>query len=258
MIWDYSWPLALSVGVYMTLAFGIALRLRDNSIADIAWGLGFVLVALLSLDFRAGPALRPWLVSALVAVWGLRLAVHVGARNLKSGSEDFRYAHWRRSWGKWVLPRSFLQVFLLQGFFLLAISCPVWFINRTNLPGLTLLDALGVLVWCVGFGFEAVGDAQLKRFKSHPANRGRIMTRGLWAYTRHPNYFGEAVMWWGIFILALNIPKGWWTILSPLLITFLLTRVSGVPMLEKKYADNPEFQDYKRRTPAFFPWFPKA
>lgn len=250
--------LAVAVWAAMTGLFVLALLKRDNSIADIAWGPGFVLVALLSLDYQSGPTVRSWLATLLVAVWGIRLAVHVGARNLRSGVEDFRYAQWRRNWGKWFLPRSYLQVFLLQGFFLLVIASPVWHVNRTNHPGLTVLDAVGFAVWCLGFVFETVGDAQLERFKRDPANRGRIFTRGLWATTRHPNYFGEAVMWWGIFLLALNVPKGWQTIVGPVLITFLLIRVSGVPMLEKKYADNAEYREYKRRTPAFFPWFPRS
>ncbi|MCX6567641.1 MAG: DUF1295 domain-containing protein, partial [Candidatus Aminicenantes bacterium] len=112
-------------------------------------------------------------------------------------------------------------------------------------------------VWVVGFLFEAIGDAQLARFKRDPANRGKIMDRGLWNYSRHPNYFGESLMWWGIFLLALNVPGGWTTIMSPVLITFLLVRVSGVPLLEKKYAGNADFQAYSRRTSAFVPWFPK-
>ncbi len=257
MIWAYGWPIALAVWLYMTLVFGVALLRRDNSLADIAWGLGFVLVALLSLDYRAGPSVRSWVATALILIWGVRLAIHIGIRNLGRG-EDFRYAQWRKQWGKSFLLRAYLQVFMLQGFFLILISYPVWLINRTNRPGLTLLDGVGILIWCVGFGFEAVGDYQLTRFKRDPANRGRIMTRGLWAYTRHPNYFGEALLWWGIFGLALSLPSGWTAIISPILITFLLVKVSGVPMLEKKYAENPEFQAYKKRTSAFFPWLPKA
>jgi steroid 5-alpha reductase family enzyme len=116
---------------------------------------------------------------------------------------------------------------------------------------------IGFLVWCVGFFFEAVGDAQLARFKRDPGNRGKIMDRGLWRYSRHPNYFGEALMWWGIFLVALEVPYGWTTVVSPALITFLLVRVTGIPMLEKKYAGNAKFQAYALRTSAFVPWFPK-
>jgi steroid 5-alpha reductase family enzyme len=248
------------VAAYMTAWFVVALVRKDNSVADIAWGLGFVLVAVAAF-FRRGSLFLPLLVTALVLVWGIRLAVHILTRNRKRG-EDPRYAEWRRKWGRSFLWRSYLQVFLLQGFFLLIISSPVILVNtyRWDRPpggaahGFWLA---GALLWCLGFFFEAVGDAQLARFKRDPANRGRIMTRGLWRTTRHPNYFGESLMWWGIFLVALEIPGGWMTVASPVLSTFLLVKVSGVPLLEKRYAGNPEFEAYARRTSAFVPWFPK-
>lgn len=255
-MWSMMAEPALIVWITMTAVFVLALLRRDNSIVDIAWGLGFVIIALLSLDLPAGPGLRSWLVTVPVAIWGFRLAFHIYTRNSGRG-EDFRYAQWRRDWGRWFLLRSYLQVFMLQGLFMLLIAYPVVLVNHRRGPDLTVLDAAGLLVWLVGFLFETVGDLQLRRFKRDPAHQGRIMTRGLWAWTRHPNYFGEALMWWGIALVALNVEGGWIALLSPLLITFLLTRVSGVPLLEKKYAGNPEFQAYARRTRAFFPWFPK-
>lgn len=218
-----------------------------------------MLVAAGTLLERGDGAAKPVLATTLVFIWGLRLAVHILLRNRKRG-EDPRYAEWRRKWRRSFAWRSYLQVFLLQGLFLLLISSAVIFINRSIDPGLRplgLLDAAGTAVWVVGFLFETVGDAQLAGFKKDPANRGKIMDRGLWKYTRHPNYFGESLMWWGIFILALNVPGGWMTAVSPLVITFLLVRVSGIPLLEKKYAGNAEFQVYARRTNAFVPWFPK-
>ena len=248
---------AALVAIYMTFWFVLALVRKDNSIADIAWGLGFVLVAVVTF-LRRGSLFIPLLVTALVAVWGSRLAVHILLRNRKRG-EDFRYAAWRTKWGRWFVVRSYLQVFLLQGLFLLVISSPVILVN-TNCTypyadrGLWLA---GFLLWCVGFFFEAVGDAQLSRFRRDPGSRGKIMNTGLWRYTRHPNYFGESLMWWGIFLLALSLPYGWTAVVSPFLITFLLVRVSGVPMLEKKYAGNVEFQAYARRTSVFVPWPPK-
>jgi steroid 5-alpha reductase family enzyme len=248
---------AALVAIYMTSWFVMALVRKDNSIADIAWGLGFVLVAVVTF-LRRGSLFIPLLVTALVAVWGSRLAVHILLRNRKRG-EDSRYAAWRTKWGRWFVVRSYLQVFLLQGLFLLVISSPVILVN-TNCTypyadrGLWLA---GFLLWCVGFFFEAVGDAQLARFKRDPGNRGKIMDKGLWRYSRHPNYFGESLMWWGIFLVALEVPYGWTTVVSPVLITFLLVRVSGIPMLENKYAGNAEFQAYARKTNAFVPWFPK-
>jgi len=245
------------VAIYMTVWFVLALLRKDNSVADIAWGLGFVLVAVVTF-LRRGSLFLPLLVTSLVAVWGARLALHILLRNRKRG-EDPRYAEWRRKWGRSFFWRSYLQVFLLQGFFLLVISSPVILVN-TDLAypyadrGLCLA---GFFLWCVGFFFEAVGDAQLARFKRDAGNRGKIMDKGLWRYSRHPNYFGESLMWWGIFLVAQEVPYGWTTVVSPVLVTFLLVRVSGIPMLEKKYAGNAEFQAYARKTNAFVPWFPR-
>jgi steroid 5-alpha reductase family enzyme len=247
---------AVAVFIYMTAVFVAALIARDNSIVDIAWGPGFILVALLTLLVGKGLGPRQLLVTTLVTIWGLRLAVYIFRRKLGQG-EDFRYAKWRRDWGRWFVPRSYLQIFMLQGIFLLFISYGVMLVNASAPQDLGVLDLAGTAVWVVGFFFEAVGDAQLVRFKRSPENKGKIMTSGLWRFTRHPNYFGEAVMWWGIFLLALSVPSGWTAVVSPLLITFLLLRVSGVTMLEKKYAGDSDFDEYARRTSAFFPLPPK-
>ena len=247
---------AAAIFVYMTAVFVIALLVEDNSIVDVAWGLGFILVALTMLFLKPGFETRHVVIFGLVAVWGLRLATHIFFRNLGRG-EDFRYAKWRRDWGRWFVPRSFLQIFMLQGVFMLMISSPVVLIIHSTRKGLTVLDGFGVGLWLFGFLFEAVGDFQLKKFKRNPASRGKIMTSGLWRYTRHPNYFGEAALWWGVFLIALSTPGGWVGIIGPLTISFLLIKVSGVTMLEKKYAGNEEFAAYARRTSAFFPWFPK-
>ncbi|MBM3306588.1 MAG: DUF1295 domain-containing protein, partial [Candidatus Aminicenantes bacterium] len=182
------------VAATMTAWFVVALIRKDNSVADIAWGLGFVLVTATTFFFLRTSFFLPVLVSSLVAAWGLRLSFHIFRRNRNKG-EDPRYAEWRRKWGRSFLWRSYLQVFLLQGLFLLVISSPVILVNtyRWELPpgpqG-SFIWLAGALLWCVGFFFEAVGDAQLARFKKDPANKGRIMDRGLWRYTRHPNYFG--------------------------------------------------------------------
>jgi len=253
---SYFAAAALAVFAYMTAVFLIALLLKDNSIVDIAWGLGFILVALTTLFLRPGFEARHVLITGLVVVWGLRLASHIFLRNRGRG-EDFRYAKWRRDWGRWVVPRSFLQIFMLQGVFMLIIASPIVLVNRSSEEGLIVLDGLGAFLWLTGFLFEAVGDHQLKRFKQKPESKGKIMTSGLWKYTRHPNYFGEAALWWGIFLIALSVRGGWAAVVSPLTISFLLLKVSGVRMLEKKYVGNEEFGVYARRTSAFFPWFPK-
>lgn len=247
---------ASAVFVYMTAVFLVAILAKDNSIVDIAWGPGFILVAIVTFFLRPGFEARNVLISGLVIVWGLRLATHITLRNRGRG-EDFRYAKWRKDWGRWFIPRSFLQIFMLQAIFMLIVSSPVIIANRSAASGWTVLDALGCLLWLVGFLFEAVGDYQLTRFKQKPESKGKIMMTGLWKYTRHPNYFGEAALWWGVFLIALSVPGGWLSIISPLTIGFLLLKVSGIPMLEKKYAGNEEFADYARRTSPFFPWFPK-
>ncbi len=246
----------LAVLAYMTGVFILALILKDNSIVDVAWGPGFVLVALITMLRGPEWPARNLLVSALVTIWGLRLAIHILIRR-KGKGEDFRYAQWRRSWGRWFVLRSFLQIFLLQSIFMLIIVSRVILIDLSAGSPLGGWDVLGTLVWLLGFVFETVGDAELARFIRNKENRGRIMTSGLWRFTRHPNYFGEATMWWGIFLIGLAVPKGGLGLVSPIFITFLLTRVSGVPMLEKKYAGDPEFSAYARRTSVFIPWFPR-
>jgi steroid 5-alpha reductase family enzyme len=247
---------ALAVLAYLTVLFVVALFKKDNSVVDIGWGPGFILVAGLTFLFWPGTTARQLLLNALVCVWGLRLAVHIALRNRGRG-EDFRYAAWRRSWGRWFILRSYFQIFLLQGILMLVISAPLILVNRPGPAGLRWPDVLGAGVWAVGFLFEAVGDYQLRAFKKDPARKGMIMDRGLWRWTRHPNYFGEAAMWWGIFLIALSVPGGWAAIVSPFVITGLLLRVSGVTLLEKKYAGNAAYADYIRRTSAFIPWFPK-
>jgi len=246
----------LAVFIYMTLLFLISMAKKDNSIADIGWGVGFILVAFLTFFLEPGFEVRHVLVTGLVLIWGIRLAVHILMRN-KGKGEDFRYAKWRKEWGKYFVIRSFLQVFMLQGLMMLVISYQVILVNSSEKPGLNLLDILGLIVWLFGFLFETVGDFQLLKFKRKKENKGKIMKSGLWRYTRHPNYFGEATMWWGIFLISLSVPLGWTAVVSPVVITFMLLRVSGVTMLEKKYKGNKEFEEYVRRTSAFIPWFPK-
>lgn len=248
---------AIVVSIYMILWFFIALRLKKNDVADIAWGGGYIVAALSVLVIQSTVTYRALLVLLLVVVWGVRLAVHIGLRNLGKG-EDPRYRQWREEWGKNAIVRSFFQIFLLQGFLIIVISLPVTRIILSEESRLSPLDLIGVLVWLTGFLFEAVGDYQLMQFKKDPANKGKIMTTGLWKHTRHPNYFGEVALWWGVYLIALAVPGGWATIIGPITITFLILGVSGIPLLEKKYEGNKAFDEYKRRTSAFFPMPPKA
>ncbi len=247
---------ALIMFLYMTILFLLALKLRDNSIADVAWGPGFILVALSTLVLEGSFSLRQIIVCLLVSIWGLRLSIRIYLRNRGKG-EDIRYRKWREEWGKSFVIRSYLQVFLLQGGILLLNISPVLFINTYGAGDLGFLDLLGLLIWVMGFVFESVSDWQLDRFIEDRGNRGKIMDKGLWHYSRHPNYFGEVSMWWGIYILALSVPWGWASIIGPLTISSMILFVSGIPMTEKLMEDNPAFAGYKKRTSIFIPWFPK-
>jgi steroid 5-alpha reductase family enzyme len=250
---------AVVVFAYMTAWFAVALIVRRNDLADLAWGIGFITVALWLLLRQGSPlSMRQCVVSALVLVWGTRLAWHIGRRNLRPGhAEDARYAKWRREWGGWFVPRTYLQVFLLQGVFMTLISMPVLVVGTAGGPEFGWLDICGVAVWLVGFVFESVGDAQLARFLGDKANRGHVMDRGLWAWTRHPNYFGESTMWWGLALVALSVPGGWPALVGPVTITWLLTKVSGIPLVEAQFAGQPEWEAYKASTSAFIPLPPR-
>lgn len=233
----------------------VSLLTKRNDVADVAWGLGFVLLAWMSLFLADSVSIRGVVVCTLVSVWGIRLAWHIHTRN-KGKKEDYRYAEWRTLWGKWFYLRSYFQVYLLQGALLFLVVMPVLIINGNAGAELGVLDFVGVAVWIVGFFFEVVGDAQLARFIKNPANKGKLMRSGLWQYTRHPNYFGEVTLWWGIWLIALSVPQGWVGVIGPIVITFLILKVSGIPMLEKKMEENPEFAEYKKRTSMFVPWPP--
>jgi steroid 5-alpha reductase family enzyme len=240
----------------MLLLYIIAHVKKNNSIVDVGWGLGFIIIVITSLLKMGHFEPLSIITTFLVILWGLRLSIHIYLRN-KGKGEDKRYASMRASWGKWEPMYSFLQIFMLQGFLMLIITFPVVIVNSSLLTHFSILSLLGLYMWTVGFFFESVGDYQLTQFLNNPANKGRVMRYGLWQYTRHPNYFGELMMWWGIFVIAISVPGGLVAIISPLTITFLLLYVSGIPLLEKPFNDNPEFQEYKKTTNALIPWFPK-
>jgi steroid 5-alpha reductase family enzyme len=251
------WLVASAViAACMAVTFVVALLRRDNSIVDVTYGLAFVLATVVTFVLSPTRHPREALLLLLVTVWGTRLATHLVVRKWNQG-EDFRYRAWRESWGKWFLLRSALQIYALQGIIILVILTPVLLLRRAPGGALGALDLVGVAVWVVGFLFEAIGDAQLLAWKRDPRNRGRFIRHGLWRITRHPNYFGEATLWWGVFLVGLSAPWGVLGIVSPVVITLLLLVVSGIPMLEKKWAGDPEFEAYRRATSAFFPWFPK-
>jgi len=247
---------AIVVLIYMVGLFILAQVLNNNSIVDIGWGFGFIVVVV-ALFIRS-PRLYPakLLLMALILGWGLRLSIHIFLRNAGK-PEDFRYAKMRQDWGKDFLVKSFFLIFMLQGVLMLAVSFPAAVLFSSPARPLNALDMSGAFLFLVGFLFETIGDGQLDAHIRNPENKGKLMTRGLWSITRHPNYFGEATLWWGIGLIALSSAKGWAALISPVVITSLLLFVSGVPLLEKKYAGRPDWEAYKKRTSMFFPWFPK-
>lgn len=250
-------PFNIGIGAVMlalTLLWLVSIAIKDASIIDIFWGIGFVILAWLYRYLLKNDSDKSLLFCILVSIWGLRLGLYLAYRNLGKG-EDYRYQVWRKQHGAnfwWI---SFFRVFLLQGFLMWIIAAPL-LIAQTSTEW-TWLDYVGIVLWSIGLAFEAIGDWQLAQFKQNPQNKGKVLNTGLWKYTRHPNYFGDALLWWGLFCFSLSA-GGWWTIFSPVLMTFLLMRVSGVVMLEKTLViTKPQYQDYINRTSSFFPMLPK-
>ena len=249
----------LIILVLMLLLWLYSLAIKNSSIVDIFWGTGFV-ITFWATAWIGATALstRVLLLGVLVTLWGLRLSLYIFSRN-HGQPEDFRYAKWREEAGSAWWWRSFFKVFLLQGVIMWVIAIPL-IAAQTSTPSpfkCECTDYTGAALWLVGFIFEAGGDWQLARFKKDPANKGKLLTTGLWSLTRHPNYFGDAAQWWGFWLLAFA-NGAWWTFFSPLIMTYLLMRVSGVTLLENTLTKTkPGYEEYMARTNAFFPWFPK-
>jgi steroid 5-alpha reductase family enzyme len=242
-------------GAYVLWLFSLARR--DASIVDRFWGLGFVMIAAWYLSRGSGWPGRSYLLLGLTAAWGIRLSAYIHLRN-RGKPEDPRYARWRAAGGESYWWTSLFRVFLLQALILWIVSAPL-LAGQTSPtpPRWTVLDFAGTMLWLIGFIFEVVGDAQLAAFRRDPANAGHVLSTGLWRYTRHPNYFGECCVWWGFYLFAVAA-GGWWSIISPLLMTFLLLRVSGVALLEKDIRERrPDYASYIKRTNAFIPGFPR-
>ncbi len=249
----------------MVFTWIVSLPTKNASLVDIVWGMGFALVALF-VGMRAGaetsPTWRSALIVGMVVIWGMRLSGYLALRNAGKG-EDPRYVAMRVRAGGGFWWKSFFIVFVLQGALMLVISSPVQValakISEADVDGQPVLEMLGVLVWIVGLFFETVGDAQLARFKRDPENAGKVMDTGLWKYTRHPNYFGDACVWWGIFLVCASVPIARWFIFGPIVMTVLLTRVSGVPILEKSMSKRrPGYAEYVARTSGFIPRRPRT
>lgn len=250
-----SWGLVfvLSAAVLLWL---VSLRTRDVSIVDIFWGLGVAGVVDIAAWLGQSGGARTSAVLFLINLWGLRLAAHIWARHK---GEDHRYAAMRQKFGPkwWWL--SLIQVFLLQAILIWFVPAPlVAAVLYAHMP-MGLLDYAGIALAAAALLFESMADFQLAAFRADPGSQGKVMDRGLWGWSRHPNYFGEALMWWGYFVIGFGASHQWWLVLSPVLITYLLLQVSGVTLMEEKIDERrPGYADYKRRVSAFVPWPPKG
>ena len=247
---------AIVIAAVMIITWVVSLVLRDASVVDPVWPLAFIAVAITALIAGGGDEGRRILIACVVAIWGARLSIHLLVRNAGKG-EDFRYAAMRAKRGHRFWLTSLVTVFLLQGLLVWVVSLPVQLSAIPDRP-LGWLAIIGAIVWVLGVVFEAIGDAQLTRFKANPASRGQVLDTGLWRYTRHPNYFGDFLVWWGIFLIAAESGAGAWGVAGPLLMTLLLVKVSGAGLLEKDIAvRRPGYADYVRRTSGFIPRPPK-
>lgn len=242
-----------SLFIYFVGWFILSIKKKKYSLIDIAWGGGFVVVSWASFLGTRLKTIQGTLLLILVTFWGIRLALHLAKRNW-SKPEDYRYIKIRQNFGeKWVNVQAFFKIFMIQGILLAIIAFPIMISFSYPSDTMYWWQWIGVLVWIIGFFFEVIGDKQLERFKEDYQNKGKLLTTGLWSITRHPNYFGEALCWWGIYLLSLSSSQFGWLIFSPILITYLLLAVSGVPLLEKKYHHRKDFQEYANKTPKFFP-----
>jgi steroid 5-alpha reductase family enzyme len=247
------------VATGMVFVWLLSLRLKDVSIVDIAWGASGALIAFQTFALTDGALPRRLLLTGMVGFWGIRLAIYI-ARRKRGHGEDFRYAAMRAEIGEGFAVRSLFTVFFFQALLIWIISMPVQLGQLSRVPAtLTLLDFLGLGLWILGFYIEVTADRQLREFLSHPENQGKVMDRGLWRFSRHPNYFGESLIWWGVYLVVAAVPWGWATVGSPILMTFFLLKVSGVPMLEEALAERREgYREYMERTSGFVLWPPRS
>ncbi|MFT7615405.1 MAG: steroid 5-alpha reductase family enzyme [Candidatus Woesearchaeota archaeon] len=246
--------LTLALFLYMTIIFLFAYYTSDNSIVDVAWGIGFIIVTALTFFYVKVYTPPTIIIFGCVLLWGLRLTGHILLR--KNGfTEDKRYADLRMSWKHQFILKSFFGIFMFQGLLIFAITYAHVVAIEQITSSVSALFFVGLFIWIFGFFYEIFADYQLMIFKKNPLNQGAILTKGLWTYSRHPNYFGEITLWWGMWLLAFSISGSWVTIISPIVITLFLMHVTGVPMLEKYYRGNKQYSSYAKHTPALFPKF---
>jgi steroid 5-alpha reductase family enzyme len=250
---------ATAIAVYMLVFWFVSIARSNVSIVDIAWGIGFVIVAWVVHLNAEHSNTRSTIQLTFATIWGLRLGAYLLNRNWGE-PEDYRYAAMRRRVGPSYTYKSIYMVFGLQGTLMLVVSLPLMAVQ--GLPSTApfgLIDWLATAMVVVGFYFEAMGDHQLTRFKADPNNEGRVMDQGVWAWTRHPNYFGDALQWWGFWVFAISVPGAAWTVIGPIVMTVLLIRISGVHLLERGLRKRkPDYEAYIARTPAFIPRPPRS
>lgn len=248
---------ALCVLGLMSALWLVSITRSDVSIVDPWWSMAFLLVTARTA-VTTGRSLQSFVLLEMVGLWAVRLWLHLLLRSWGK-HEDPRYAAFRARFGPrrywWI---SLFQVFLLQGVLVIIISAPLQLGGASRSDHLGVIQVAAILTFLAGFVFETIADSQLQRFRNRAANRGKVMNQGLWRYSRHPNYFGEALLWWGFWLYVLNQPGGWATFFGPALMTFLLLRVSGVSLLDAHLRKTkPQYEDYIRRTSAFLPWPPR-
>lgn len=243
--------LAIAAVGYITAWFVVARMSNRTDVVDTAWGLGFAYIALVAWLLQGKPTGVPLLTLLFVAVWGVRLAIHIGSRNFRHSEDDYRYQEFRRKWQPKYWATAYLRIFLLQALLLLVICSSAVASIISDKELFSPVIVLGFLIWGIGIVIEAVADWQLRQFVA-TKKPGQIMQDGLWHYSRHPNYFGEVLGWWGAAVVAIGVGQ-WWGIIGAAVITVLITKVSGIPPLEKHYVDNPVFREYKKHTSALIP-----
>lgn len=249
---------AFVIFILVTILWFISVLIKNASIVDLFWGMGFVISNLVYFYLHGEVFSRNMILLVLVSIWGLRLSGYLAIRNIGKG-EDFRYQEFRRKYGAnrywWV---SYFQTFLLQGVLIMIVSLPLLAAQyNTTSNNLIWLDYVAIVFYIIGLTFEAGGDYQLAKFKKNPANKGKVLNTGLWKYTRHPNYFGDSAVWWsfGLFSIAAG---NYWAFIGSIIMTLLLIKVSGVALLEKTLKSNkPQYAEYIKNTNSFLPWFPK-
>ena len=249
---------SLLIWILVTLLWLWSVLIKNVSIVDIFWGFGFVVVNAFYVYNLEDIEPRNLLLLILVSLWGLRLTIYLAIRNIGKG-EDYRYQQFRKDYGEnryWWF--SYFQVFLLQGALILIVSLPLFGVHFSDASGeLFWLDYIAIIIWVIGFSFEAGGDYQLYRFKKNPENKGKVLNTGFWRYTRHPNYFGDSAVWWSYALFSIAA-GGYWQIIGAVIMTLLIIKVSGVAMLEKTLKNSkPKYKEYIENTNSFFPWFPK-